>query len=80
MSYSHNRTSVLSKVLFKPVDRFGVKVIRWFVEQEQVGLLNQQFAQSHAAQLSPGELRNACVARWQVHHGHRHLYLPIEVP
>ena len=63
MSYRHYRARILGKVLFEPVDRFGVKVIRWFVEQEQVGLLNQQFAQSHAAELATGELRNACVTR-----------------
>ena len=44
-----HRSLVLLQVLFEPVDAFGVEVVGRFVEQQHVGLLQQQTAQCHPA-------------------------------
>jgi len=43
-------------VLLEPEHALGVEVVGGFVEQEQVGLLEQEPAEGDAATLAPGEL------------------------
>ena len=42
--------------LFQPFDRFGVEVVGRFVEQQHVGLCQQQLAQRDAALFAAGEV------------------------
>ncbi len=49
MRHGDDRAFVLLKVLFEPVDRLGVEVVGRLVQQQYVGLLQQQAAQGHAA-------------------------------
>ena len=56
----HGAGVVLEEVL-KPQDGLGVQVVGGLVEQQQVGGLEQQLAQGHAAALTAGE------------HVHRHV-------
>ena len=50
------------------------------VEEQEVGLLEQQLAEGHPPPLAAGEVCHAQVARWQVHRVHRDLDLPVEIP
>ena len=56
-----DRTGILLQVLFEPVDALGVKVVGRFVEQQHVGLLEQQPAKRHAAPFAAGEVRDRFV-------------------
>ncbi len=56
VGYRDDRAGVLLQVLFEPVDAFCVEVVGGFVEQQHVGLLEQQPAQRHAAAFSSGEV------------------------
>ena len=67
-------------MLLEPVDRLCIEMIRWFVEQKQVWLLNQQLAQSHATKFASRKLIDACIPWWQIHNCHRHFHLSVEVP
>ena len=55
VGHGDHRTLVLLEMLFEPVDRLGVEVVRRLVEQQHVGLLQQQAAQRHAAALTARE-------------------------
>jgi hypothetical protein len=55
----------LVKVLFEPVDTFGVKVVGRFVEQKHVRFLQKQTAKSHTATFSPRKVFGLLVGRWQ---------------
>src|SRR4029079_10002894 len=37
-----NRARITSKVFLKPLKRFEIEMVRWFVEQKKIGLHNQQ--------------------------------------
>ena len=71
---------VPGQVLLQPGNAFGIQVVGRFVQQQQVGLANQQLAKRHAASLAARQLRDIGVAGRQVHHRHRHFDLAIEFP
>ena len=58
MGDDHDRALVLAQRTLQPGDALGVEVVRRLVEQQQVGLLQQQAAQRHAAPLSAREVRH----------------------
>ena len=80
VGHGDNGAEVLGEVPFQPVHTLGIEVVRRLVEQEQVGLLEQQFAEGHAASLAAGEVRHPPVARRQVHGVHGDLDLPVQIP
>ena len=45
----NHRAGILLQVLFQPVNRLGIEVVGRLVEQQHIGLLQQQAAQGHAA-------------------------------
>ena len=47
---------IVAQVAFQPGHAFGVEMVGRLVEQQQVGLVEQQLAQRHAALLAAGEL------------------------
>src|SRR6218665_2849031 len=51
--HSEHRTGILRQVLFQPQHTFGIEVVGRFVKQEQVGFLQEEFAQGHSTLLSP---------------------------
>ena len=51
----HDRARVLLQEPLEPVDRLGVEVVRGLVEQQQVGLRQQQPAQRDPASLTAGQ-------------------------
>ena len=68
------------EVLLQPEHRLGVEVVGGLVEQEQVGLLQEQLAQRDPATLSTGEVGHGRVRRRAAQGVHRLLELAVEVP
>lgn len=56
-----HRSLVLSQVLLEPVDALGVEMVRRLVQQQHVGLLQQEPAQRHAATLAAREVLHRLV-------------------
>ena len=75
----HAARELLQEAL-EPGHRLGVEVVRGLVEQQHVGGLQQQAAQSDAALLAAGERRDVRVAGRQPQRVHRDLDLLVEVP
>ena len=58
MGDGHHRAREALQELLQPVHRFGIQVVGGFIEQQHVGLGQQQAAQCHAALFTAGELRD----------------------
>ena len=67
-------------MLLEPQDRLGVEVVGGLVEQQQVGLLQQQLAERDAAALTTGEHGDVGVRRRAAQGVHRLLELGVQVP
>ena len=65
MGDGHHGAGVALQKLLEPVHRFGVQVVGRLVQQQHVGLGEQQLAQRHAALLATGEHANLGVPRRQ---------------
>ncbi len=68
------------EVLLEPEHALGVEVVGGLVEQQQVGLGEQQLGERDAALLTTGEVLDARVARRGAQRVHRLLELGVEVP
>ena len=80
MRHGNHRALILVEVLFEPVDALGVEVVGRFVEQQHVGLLQQQAAQGHAAALTAREVGGFLVG-WRAAQGvHGAVEARVEVP
>ena len=55
MSNGNHRTRILVQVLLQPLDALGIEVVGRLVEQQNIGLLQQQTAQRHTTTLTTGE-------------------------
>ena len=75
-----NRTGILVQVLFEPVDRLGVEVVGRLVEQQDVGLLQQQAAEGHPAAFTPREVFHKLVFGRTAQSIHRLLQLVVDIP
>ncbi|ELP47394.1 30S ribosomal protein S5 [Mycobacterium avium subsp. paratuberculosis S5] len=75
-----HRARVGRQVLFEPLHAFGVQVVGGLVQQQQVGLGQQQLAQRHPAAFATGQVRHRVVGRRATQRVHRLLELRIEVP
>ena len=64
----------------EPVDRLGVEVVGRFVEQQQVGVAEQQSGQRDAALLAAGQGRDVGVVRRAAQGVHRDVDVALEVP
>ena len=71
---------VLGQVLLQPLHALRVEVVGRLVEQQQVGLLQQQLAQRDPAALTAGELGDVGVRRRAAQRVHRQLQLGVDVP
>ena len=80
MGHRDDGAVVLLQVPLEPRDRLGVEVVRRLVEQQQVGLRQQQPAQRDPAALATGQRRDVGVGRRQAQRVHRDLELAVEVP
>ena len=73
-------TGIGLEVTLQPVHRLGVEVVGRLVEQQQVGLLQQQLAERHPAALAAGEDVDRRVRRRAAQGIHRLLELGVDVP
>ena len=78
--HGDDRAGILVQMPLQPGDALGVEVVGRFVEQQQVGPLEQNLAQRDAAPLAAGERFHVGVARRQVHRAHGDFDLPVELP
>ena len=76
----HDGALVVAQVLLEPRHRLGVEVVGRLVEQQQVGLAQQQPAQRDAAALAAGQLGDVRVGRRAAQRVHRVLERGVEVP
>ena len=65
---------------FEPGDGFGIEMVGRLVEQQQVGLLEQQAAERDAASFAAGKLRHVGVVGRAAKRIHRLLDLALEIP
>ena len=56
VSHGNDRALILLQVLLEPVDRLGIKVVSRLIEQEHIGLLQQQATQCHTATLATAQV------------------------
>ena len=75
----HDGAVVVAERPLQPRDRLGVEVVGGLVEQQQVGLGQQQPAERHSALLAAGEGGDVGVARRQAQRVHGDLDLAVEV-
>ena len=71
---------VLLEVLLEPEHALGVEVVGRLVEEQQVGLLEEQLAQRHASPLAAGQHADVGVGRRAAQRVHGLLELSIEIP
>ena len=71
---------VVLQVPFEPRDRLRVEMVRRLVEQQQVGLAEQQAAQRDPAALATAQLRHVGVGGREPQRVHRDVELTIEIP
>ena len=71
---------VLGQVALQPGDRLGVEVVRGLVQQQHVGLAQENLAERHAAAFAAGEPGDVGIRRRQPEGVHGDLELPVELP
>ena len=76
----HDRPRVLLEEAFEPVDRFGVEVVGRLVEQQQVGVAEEESGECDAALLPAGQLRDVGVVGRAAQGVHRDVDVALEVP
>lgn len=75
-----HRARVGREELLEPQHRLGVEVVGGLVEEQQVGLAQQQLAQRDTATLTTGEVGDRLVRRRAAQRVHRLLELRVDVP
>src|SRR4029077_8198011 len=80
MGDGHHGARVTLKKALQPGDRFGVEVVRRLIQQQKIGALQQQTAQSHPPPLATREGGYLGVARRTAQSIHRDLDDAIEFP
>ena len=75
-----HRARVLVEEALEPLDGLGVEVVGRLVEQQQVGVLEQQPGERHAALLAAGERRDVGVVGRAAQRVHRDLDVALDVP
>ena len=80
VGYGDDSALILLQGAFQPRHRLGVEVVRGLVQQQQVGLGQEQPAEGDAPPLAAGELGHVHVGRWQPEGVHGDLEGPFEIP
>ncbi len=75
-----DRARIFAQVAFEPGDRFGVEMVGGLVEQQQLGLLQQQPAKRDPAPLAARELGHIGVVGGAAQRVHGEIDLGIEIP
>ena len=80
MRHEDHAARVLLQELLEPRDAFRIEMVGRLVEQQDVGLRQQQLGQRHAAPLAARELVDVGIARRAAQRVERLLDLRVEVP
>ena len=80
MGYSNDSALILLKVLLEPINTLGIKMVGRFVEQEHIGFLKKQAAESHTTSLTTREVGDGPVARRTTQGAHGAVELGVHVP
>ena len=80
MGYGNHSALVLVEVLLQPVDALSVEVVGRFVEQQHIGLFEQQAAQSHTAAFATRQVLSLLVGWWQIERCHSTVEASFKVP
>ncbi len=75
-----DRAGIVAQMPFQPVHQLGVEMVGRLVEQQQIGLVEQQPAQRDAAALAAGELGDVGVVGRAAQRVHRQIDLGVELP
>jgi hypothetical protein len=78
--HGDDRAGVVLQEPLEPCHRFGVEVVGWFVEQQQIRRLQEQPAQRHAAALATRQGCDLGIGRRQPERVHREFEARVEVP
>lgn len=73
-------TLVILEEVLEPEHRLGIEVVGGLVQKQQVGGLEQQLAEGHAATLAAGKHRNRHIGVGQLQRVHRLAELGIDIP
>ena len=71
---------IIVQMVFQPGHRFGVEVVGRLVEQQKLGLFEQEPAQRDAAALAAGELADVGLVERAAQRVHRQIDLGVEIP
>ena len=80
VGHGNDRALILLQVLLQPVDGLGIEVVGRLVEQQDVGFLQQQAAQSHTAALTTAQVFGQLVALGAAQGIHGPFQAAVEVP
>ena len=75
-----HRARILLEMVLQPRHGLGVQVVGRLVEQQDVGLLQQEPAQGHAPLLAAGENADQRIARRAAQGVHRHFQTRVDIP
>ena len=71
---------IFLEMVFKPLDTFGIEVVGRLIEQQNVGLCDQQAGEGNAAFFTAGQAFHAAIG-WRAAQGlHRDFELVVERP
>ena len=80
MGDDQDRAGIVAQVAFQPGHRFGVEMVGRLVEQQQLGLVEQQPAQRDAAALAAREFGHVGIIRRTAQRVHGLVDLAVEIP
>ena len=80
MGDDEDRARIGAQMAFEPIDGFGVEMVGRLVEQQEVGLLEQEAAERNAAPLAAGERGHVGIVRRAAERVHRLFDLALEIP
>ena len=80
MGDDQDRTLVVDQVLLQPCDGFGVKVVGGLVQQQHVGVFEQQLAECHAALFPARKAVDVGIVGRATQRLHRDVDLGIQIP
>ena len=80
MGNDQDRARIGPQMAFQPVHRLGIEMVGRLVEQQHLGLRQQQLAQRDAALFAARQLRHVGVVGWAAQRVHRLVDLAVEIP
>ena len=80
MRNGNHRTLILLQMGFQPLDGFGIQVVGGLVQQEDIGLTQQQAAEGHPAPFTARKGCDRCIRRRALEGIHRPFQFGIDFP